>query len=80
MKPPLTLLEAQVLAYVSLRLDPWRGKAACGSRTVSQALNRLRGKGYVLARLAEPFATISAEGARALEVTFRWALYHRVQL
>lgn len=86
-KPPLTLLEAEVLARVALRLDPWRGpgrtgtwgRTGTGSRTVSQALGRLRRKGYILGRLAAPVATVSPEGEHALEITFRWALYNRVQ-
>jgi len=87
-KAPLTLLEAEVLARVSLHLDPWRGpgrtgtwgRTGVGSRTVSQALSRLRRKGYILGRLAAPVATISPEGEHALEITFGWALYNRIQL
>ncbi len=91
-KPSLTMLEAEVLAYVSLRLDPWdgaRGRRTClddvavpcgsargNSRLVSQALQRLVRKGFVD---RFPLYNITSAGVAALETTFRWALHTRVQ-
>jgi hypothetical protein len=48
-KHPLTNLETHVMALVSLGADPWekRGGQAGASRAVSQALNRLKLKGFV---------------------------------
>ncbi len=90
-KPPLTLLEAEVLAHVSLRQDPWHGvrgrivnmdtqaipsgSARGNSRMVSQALQRLARKGFVD---RFPLYNITSAGVAALETTFRWALHIRV--
>ncbi len=87
-KAPLTLLEAEVLAHVSLRQDPWHGVrrghtasieklavpagyAIAGSRSVSQALQRLLRKGFVD---RFPLYNITTAGSAALLETFRWAL------
>jgi hypothetical protein len=73
--PPLTLLEAEVLAMVSLGLDPWRGCAGVGSRRVSQAMSRLRRKAFVnYGMLPGEKDWPSPAGDAALLETFRWAL------
>jgi hypothetical protein len=90
-KPIVTVLEAQVLAHVSLREDPWygvrgrvvsldasavpSGSATGGSRKVSQALSRLCRKGLVD---RFPRYNITSDGEEALAHAFRWALYHRI--
>lgn len=44
----LTELEVEVLRRLKLGLDPWYGgSGGVGSRTVSQALGRLRKKGAI---------------------------------
>ncbi len=86
-KSPLTLLEAKVLAHVSLRQDPWDGvrgrkrsldvprdSSHVGSRKVSQALGRLRRKGFVD---RFPLYNITPSGESALSETFRFALLHQ---
>lgn len=46
--PFLTWREAEVLANVSLGLDPWNGFAnSSRSRVVSQAMARLKRKGFI---------------------------------
>lgn len=90
-KAPLTLLEAEVLAHVSLRQDPWHGvrgrrvnmdqravpsgSALANSRKVSQALQRLARKGFVE---RFPLYNITVAGSDALKSTFSWALARRV--
>lgn len=79
-KPPLTMIEARCAALVSLGLDPWEGRHGNGSRTVSQAVSRLRRKAY----LAYSFVAgqpdrLTDQGIAALETTFRWALHQGVR-
>lgn len=90
-KAPLTMLEAETLAYVSLRLDPWhgaRGKIARlddmavpsgstlgDSRRVSQALQRLVRKGFVD---RFPLYNVTSSGQSALRDMFHWALVRRI--
>lgn len=76
-KSPLTMLEAEVLALVSLDCDPYRGWGdTTRSRTTSQAKQRLRGKGFLVgdARTGEH---VTSAGHDALAATWRWALYNR---
>lgn len=76
-----------MLARVSLGLDPWSGTAGQeealatwrsfhggGTRLVSQALGRLRRKGFLRER---PGSGITMAGEHALELAFIWAMYHR---
>lgn len=89
--PPLTMLEAEVLAHVSLRQDPWHGvrgrivsrdlraapsgAALANSRKVSQALQRLTRKGFVD---RFPLYNVTSAGDAALLETFQWALARRI--
>lgn len=68
-KPPLTLLEAQTLACLSLGLRlPWQNQ-----RISSQALQRLQRKGFIaLSPKLERSMTMA--GAFALRQTWEWLL------
>lgn len=69
----VTRIEAEALARVSLGRDPWRG-VGVGSREVSQALGRLRRKGFVRKDFSAMGRSITPEGERALAVAFEHAL------
>ena len=69
-QPPLTLLEAQTLACLSLGT---RLPFAHVSRTSSQTLQRLQRKGFIsLSTTLE--RSMTPEGARALRSTWEWLL------
>lgn len=73
-KDEVTLLELKVLVDIAMERDPWR--QAGGSRTVSQAIGRLKRKGflttdvvdgelrYVLTEAARKIVPITPQTAR----------------
>lgn len=80
-RAPLTALEASTLAALSLKLDPWRGlRWSTQSRSVSQAVQRLKRKGYLQGEAWTNQADMTPKGADALETTWRWYLAHGQQV
>lgn len=71
----ITRLEAQVLARLSRRHDPWEGlRISVGSRTVSQAIGRLGRKGLLQEDFSVLGFSITPNGERALALAFEYAL------
>lgn len=74
-KPPLTFCEAEVLARVSLGRDPWGTSRGTQSRTVSQAMVRLKNKGFITYSYHSGGRSESTqEGDEALRETFYQAM------
>lgn len=72
MKPPLTVLEAQTLARLSLREDPWAGHYS-DPNPVTQAIERLCRKSLIVPRGWAQY-TVNTAGDTALYAMFEWML------
>lgn len=76
--PPLTLLEAQVLADISLHRNPLNRRFL---RVVNPTAKRLHAQGYWVAAKSGPHWTeVTPDGFRALREMFEWAMLVRLVL
>lgn len=71
-KDDVTLLELEVLIDIAMARDPWRH--AGGSRTVSQAIGRLRRKGLLEDSRGTPPYALTEAGRKIVPITPETAL------